>query len=69
VDGWLRTENVAQRSDCPDTWIDGSDLWMLHAWVVPGFENRWGPFSDIHPALCGRKPGQPDILSCNPAGA
>ncbi len=68
IDGWLRFQNVKQRDDCVDTWIDGSDLWMLHAWPVPGLENRWGQFADMNPDMCMRRPNTPDILSCNPAG-
>jgi hypothetical protein len=68
IDGWLRSEDVERREDCADTWIDGSDLWMLHAWPVPGMENHDGQFASIHPSLCGRKPLMPDILSCDPSG-
>jgi hypothetical protein len=68
IDGWLRSEDVERREDSADTWIDGSDLWMLHAWPVPGMENRDGQFAAIHPSLCGRKPLMPDILSCDPSG-
>jgi hypothetical protein len=66
IDSWLRSENVEVRNDCADTWIDGSDLWMLHAWPVPGSTNRWGPFADMNPSLCGAPPNTPDILKCNP---
>ncbi len=68
VDGWLRSENVALRGDCPDTWIDGRDLWMLHAWTASGWSNSRGLFADMNPSLCGRRPLTPDILSCDPAG-
>jgi hypothetical protein len=27
------------------------DLWMAHAWVVPGWESPWGTFSAEHPDL------------------
>jgi hypothetical protein len=30
------------------------DIWMLHAWVVPGFDCSWGVFSGECPALGGR---------------
>ncbi len=66
IDGWLRSENLEVRGDCADTWIDGSDLWMLHAWLVPGSTNRRGPFADMNPSLCGTPPNTPDILKCNP---
>jgi hypothetical protein len=41
--------------------------WMLHAWVVPGWENRWGNFAIHNPALCPKAAGTPDIRRC-PAG-
>jgi hypothetical protein len=31
-----------------------TDIWMLHAWVVPGFECSWGTFSGECPELGGR---------------
>jgi hypothetical protein len=33
------------------------DVWMLHAWVVPGFECSWGVFSGECPELGGRLGG------------
>ena len=33
------------------------DVWMLHAWVVPGFECSWGVFSGECPELGGRIAG------------
>jgi len=30
---------------------DGSAAWMVHAWVVPGWESAWGTFSGEHPEL------------------
>lgn len=30
---------------------DGSDSWMVHVWVVPGWESAWGLFSGEHPEL------------------
>jgi hypothetical protein len=30
---------------------DGSNAWMVHAWVVPGWESAWGTFSAEHPEL------------------
>ena len=66
IDGWLRSENLELRDECSDTWIDGSDLWMLHAWPVPGSGNRWGPFADMNPELCATPRQTPDILKCDP---
>jgi hypothetical protein len=31
-----------------------TDIWMLHAWIVPGFECSWGTFSGECPELGGR---------------
>jgi hypothetical protein len=31
--------------------LDGRDLWMLHAWVVPGVPNPWGTFAPLNPRL------------------
>jgi hypothetical protein len=33
------------------------DVWMLHAWVVPGFDCYWGVFSGECPELGGRLGG------------
>jgi hypothetical protein len=33
------------------------DIWMMHAWVVPGFECSWGVFSGECPELGGRTGG------------
>jgi hypothetical protein len=33
------------------------DIWMLHAWVVPGYECDWGVFSGECPQLGGRLGG------------
>jgi hypothetical protein len=46
--------------DCADR--DGHkvlllDIWMMHAWVVPGFECTWGVFSGECPELGGRLGG------------
>jgi hypothetical protein len=66
--GWLRRENLPNRADCAGDWINGSDLWMLHAWVVPGAENEWGVFAEVNPALCPDPRGLPDLLTCDPGG-
>ncbi|HET9728353.1 MAG TPA: hypothetical protein VFR41_02980 [Acidimicrobiia bacterium] len=31
-----------------------TDVWMVHAWIVPGFECTWGTFSGECPELGGR---------------
>lgn len=67
VDGWLKHEQLDRRENCEDTWVEGSDLWMLHAWPVPGAPNRWGFFADMNPALCRTPRNTPDILRCDPS--
>jgi hypothetical protein len=66
VNGWVDREMAATPADCAGSFLAGSDLWMLHAWVVPGHENRWGPFAVDNPALCPREVGTPDIARCLP---
>jgi hypothetical protein len=36
-----------------------TDIWMLHDWVVPGFECSWGVFASECPELGGRIGGTP----------
>ena len=65
VNGWVDRESVAGPGDCAGHLLAGADLWMLHAWVVPGHENRWGQFATRHPALCpGPGDALPDISRC-----
>jgi hypothetical protein len=65
VNGWVEREGVAAPTDCPGSWLAGGDLWMLHAWMVDGYPNRWGRFAQTNPTLCptGRVP---DLASCTP---
>jgi hypothetical protein len=51
VQGRLYLEGVANRLACPGTWLNGSDLWMLHAWVVPDVPNPAGRFAPGNPAF------------------
>jgi hypothetical protein len=63
VRGRLVAESVLRRSDCAGgrgQLLNGRDLWMLHAWVVPARDNPWGTFAPINPALC------PTQASCFP---
>jgi hypothetical protein len=60
--GMLVRENVWARTQCAGTWLNGSDLWMLHAWIVPGDPNPWGVFASLNPTLCRRN--VPDISRC-----
>jgi hypothetical protein len=64
VNGWVDREMAATPRDCAGSFLAGSDLWMLHAWVVPGHENRWGSFAVFNPRLCARAAGTPDDLRC-----
>ena len=64
VNGWVDRENVAGPSLCAGAYLGGSDLWMLHAWVVPGYENRWGEFADTNPLLCPPVASTADIAQC-----
>jgi hypothetical protein len=59
--GWLSSEDVSD-GGCKGHWMDGRKLWMLHAWVVPGFPNLWGRFAPINPLLCPA--AGPDVLNC-----
>lgn len=65
--GWLMRQSVVRKADCSDAFVAGTDLWMLHAWVVEGVPSRLGMFSTINPALClGNRATTPDILRCDP---
>lgn len=44
----LTPEECAARGG---TKADGSTSWMVHAWVVPGWESAWGTFSAENPEL------------------
>jgi hypothetical protein len=69
VDGWLLREDVPAADACAGAWLDGGDLWMLHAWVVPSVPNGEGPFAGRNPALCPADREQiPDALRCDPVG-
>ena len=69
VNGWVDREGVTTADECAGDILAGSDLWMLHAWVVPGHANRWGDFATLHPALCPAEMGTPDIARCPVAGS
>jgi hypothetical protein len=49
-------------SECKGVWLNGRDLWMLHAWIVPDHENPAGVFAPRSRALC--RPRVPDIAAC-----
>jgi hypothetical protein len=42
---------VVQCHERGGTVLDGRDLWMLHAWVVPGYPNPWGVFASTNPRV------------------
>jgi hypothetical protein len=52
--GWLTVEDLPERNQCPGDWINGSDLWMLHVWILPELQSRYGIFSAVNPRLCER---------------
>ncbi len=51
-DGQLTTQNNPDATTCNGDWISGDDIWMVHAWIVPGMENRFGVFHSTNPRLC-----------------
>ena len=55
--GWLANDGIPDSSSCTGDWINGSDLWMLHAWIVPDMENGMGQFAVVNPRLCERACG------------
>jgi hypothetical protein len=66
VNGWVEREDVERAADCPGTLLEGSNLWMLHAWVVPAYTNKWGQFALTNPTLCPARTKVPDMASCSP---
>ncbi|HEV7524785.1 MAG TPA: hypothetical protein VGP92_07460, partial [Acidimicrobiia bacterium] len=60
--GLLERENLLSAHVCAGTYVNGSDIWMLHAWVVPGAANVWGLFAPLNPQLCRRNVA--DIARC-----
>jgi hypothetical protein len=69
VNGWVDREAVSSPAACAGDVLAGSDLWMLHAWVVPDRPNPWGDFATLHPALCPPEAGTPDIARCPTDGS
>jgi hypothetical protein len=60
--GMLQRENVRSPALCDGVYINGADMWMLHAWIEPGAGNVWGLFAALNPQLCSRT--VPDIARC-----
>jgi hypothetical protein len=67
--GWVVREQTKRREDCRGTYIAGGDFWMLHAWVVPGYDNRKGRFAPFNPKLCPPVVGTPDVNRCPVKGS
>jgi hypothetical protein len=63
-DGWVVREQTSGPDACGGTYIAGGDFWMLHAWVVPGWDNRKGDFAPFNPKLCPPVVGTPDVNRC-----
>ena len=63
VNAVMTRENVVDPADCQGQWIDGADLWMLHVWVVPGYDNPDGVFAPTNPKVCPPRIG-PDAGWC-----
>jgi hypothetical protein len=63
-DGWVVREQAAGPDACNGTFIAGGDFWMLHAWLVPGWDNRKGDFAPFNPKLCPPVSGTPDVNRC-----
>ncbi len=64
ISGWMIREGAPSPDACAGTYIAGGDFWMLHAWVVPGWDNRQGRFAVFNPKLCPPAAGTPDIMRC-----
>ncbi len=62
--GWVVREQATGPDACNGTYIAGGDFWMLHAWVVPGWNNRKGDFAPFNPKLCPPVSGTPDVNRC-----
>jgi hypothetical protein len=62
--GWVVREQAAGPDACNGTFIAGGDFWMLHAWVVPGWDNRKGEFAPFNPKLCPRVTSTADVNRC-----
>ncbi len=64
VNGWVDREEAGGPTECAGTYLGGRDLWMMHAWPVPSWKNRWGDFATLNPSLCPANAGTPDISRC-----
>jgi hypothetical protein len=64
VNGWIDREEANGPADCAGTFLTGGDIWMLHAWVVPGWSDKWGHFANSNPMLCPAARNTPDVARC-----
>jgi hypothetical protein len=60
--GFREREYLNSPRQCDGVYLNGSDIWMLHAWIVPGAANTWGVFAPLNPQLCSRSVA--DIVRC-----
>jgi len=68
--GWNVRENVPAKNECAGDWLNGSDLWMLHAWIAPDVPNSDGVFAPRNTALCPPDWAQlPDVVKCSSPGS
>ena len=63
LNGWVVRERSSGPDACNGSYIAGGDFWMLHAWIVPGWDNRDGTFAPMNPKLCPRD-DVPDFMRC-----
>nr|MDT0667281.1 hypothetical protein [Micromonospora sp. DSM 115978] len=47
----VRQANCEQVGGTVRGGVGDSQMWMMHAWVVPGWESPWGLFSSENPEL------------------
>ena len=62
--GWVVRERAPGPGGCDGSYIAGADFWMLHTWIVPGWENRDGLFAPMNPKLCPSESGTPEYRRC-----
>lgn len=63
LSGWVIRERSTGPDECNGSYIAGGDFWMLHAWIVPRWENRDGVFAPANLKLCPKDIGA-DFLRC-----
>jgi hypothetical protein len=71
-EGWLLADGSPTRSSCKELWMGGKQLWMLHAWVVPGWKTRGASSPPPTPTCARRSPRwgiSSPATSTSPAGS